>query len=159
MEEMTAAPSVPAGAGRTTAASDPGAPRDLRDWIHRVEAIGQLRRITEPVSRNEEMGAITYLAHQEIGAPALLFETNPMGARLNALFSSDIGHMDVPDMTEVLPEAYELVEHGLLTDDDFRDFMFENAVRFWGEVNPDFFKGTVVEKQAAKVLAEPAARP
>ena len=78
---------------------------------------------------------------------------NPMGARLNAFFSSDIGHFDVPDMTEVVPEAYELVEHGLLDDDDFRDFMFANAVRFWGEVNPDFFKGTVVEKQAAEVLA------
>jgi len=24
--------------------------------------------------------------------------------------------------------------------------------RFWGEVNPDFFKGTVVEKAAAEVL-------
>jgi predicted TIM-barrel fold metal-dependent hydrolase len=78
---------------------------------------------------------------------------NPMGARLNAIFSSDIGHFDVPDMMEVVPEAYELVEHGLLTSDDFRDFMFANAVRFWGEVNPDFFKGTVVEKQAAEVLA------
>jgi len=53
----------------------------------------------------------------------------------------------------VVPEAYEMVEHGLITDDDFRDFMFENAVRFWGEVNPDFFKGTVVEKAAAEVLA------
>ena len=81
-----------------------------------------------------------------------------MGARLNAIFSSDIGHFDVPDMTEVVPEAYELVEHGLITDDDFRDFMFANAVRFWGEVNPDFFKGTVVEKQAAGVLAQPGAR-
>jgi len=78
---------------------------------------------------------------------------NPMGARLNAIFSSDIGHFDVPDMTDVVPEAYELVEHGLLNDDDFRDFMFSNAVRFWGEVNPDFFKGTVVEKAAAEVLA------
>jgi predicted TIM-barrel fold metal-dependent hydrolase len=78
----------------------------------------------------------------------------PMGARLNALFSSDIGHFDVPDMSEVVPEAYELVEHGLLTEDDFRDFMFTNAVRFWGEVNPDFFKGTMVEKQAAEVLAQ-----
>ena len=47
----------------------------------------------------------------------------------------------------------ELVEHGLITDDDFRDFMLANAVRFWGEVNPDFFKGTVVEQQAAEVLA------
>ena len=84
MEEMSVGPSVPAGAGRTTATSGPEAPRDLRDWIHRVEAIGQLRRITEPVSRNEEMGAITYLAHQEIGAPALLFEAildTPRGFR------------------------------------------------------------------------------
>ena len=85
-------------------------------------------------------------------------KANPMGARLNALFSSDVGHFDVPDMAEVVPEAYELVEHGLINDDDFRDFMFTNAVRFWGEVNPDFFKGTAVEKSAAEVLARPAAR-
>jgi predicted TIM-barrel fold metal-dependent hydrolase len=83
---------------------------------------------------------------------------NPMGARLNAIFSSDIGHFDVPDMTDVVPEAYELVEHGLLDDDDFRDFMFSNAVRFWGEVNPDFFKGTVVERAAAEVLASAKGR-
>jgi len=56
-------------------------------------------------------------------------------------------------MTEVVPEAYELVEHGLLDENDFRDFVFENAVRLWGQLNPDFFKGTVVEKQAAEVLA------
>jgi hypothetical protein len=80
---------------------------------------------------------------------------NPMSARLNAIFSSDIGHFDVPDMSAVVPEAYELVERGLLDDDDFRDFMFANAVRFWGEVNPDFFKGTAVEKAAAAVLAAP----
>jgi len=81
---------------------------------------------------------------------------SPMGARLNTLFSSDIGHFDVPDMAGVVPEAYEMVEHGLITDDDFRDFMFENAVRFWGEVNPDFFKGTAVEKAAAEVLTRRA---
>ena len=45
-----------------------------------------------------------------------------------------------------------MVEHGLITDDDFRDFMFTNPVRFWGESNPDFFKGTVVERQAAEIL-------
>ena len=56
-------------------------------------------------------------------------------------------------MTDVVPEAYELVEHGLLNDENFRDFMFSNAVRFWGELNPDFFKGTVVKTAAAEVLA------
>jgi predicted TIM-barrel fold metal-dependent hydrolase len=94
-------------------------------------------------------------ADDPINAWAFNRNANPGGARLNAFFSSDIGHFDVPDMTEVVPEAYELVEHGLLNDDDFRDFVFANAVRFWGELNPDFFKGTVVEKQAAEVLAQP----
>jgi hypothetical protein len=98
-------------------------------------------------------------ADDPINAWAFNRKTNPMGARLNALFSSDIGHFDVPDMTAVVPEAYELVEHGLLDDDDFRDFMFANAVRFWGEVNPDFFMGTVVEKQAAAVLAGAGRKP
>jgi predicted TIM-barrel fold metal-dependent hydrolase len=97
-------------------------------------------------------------ADDPVNAWAFNRQANPMGARLNALFSSDIGHFDVPDMTDVVPEAHELVEHGLITDDDFRDFMFANAVRFWGEVNPDFFKGTVVEKAAAEVLARPAVR-
>ena len=95
-------------------------------------------------------------ADDPINAWAFNRKANPMRARLNAFFSSDIGHFDVPDMTDVVPEAYELVEHGLLDDDDFRDFMFTNAVRFWGEVNPDFFRGTVVEKQAAEVLARKA---
>ena len=93
-------------------------------------------------------------ADDPINAWAFNRKANPMHVRLNAFFSSDIGHFDVPDMTEVVPEAYELVEHGLLDDDDFRDFMFANAVRFWGEVNPDFFKGTVIERQAAEVLAK-----
>src|SRR5438445_693082 len=93
-------------------------------------------------------------ADDPVNAWAFNRRANPMGARLNALFSSDIGHFDVPDMADVVPEAYELVEHGLIGDDDFRDFMFANAVRFWGEVNPDFFKGTVVETAAASALAQ-----
>src|SRR5881396_3708145 len=98
-------------------------------------------------------------ADDPINAWAFNRKANPMNARLNAFFSSDIGHFDVPDMTDVVPEAYELVEHGLLTDDDFRDFVFTNAVRFWGEVNPDFFTGTVVQKAAADVLAPATVRP
>ena len=61
--------------------------------------------------------------------------------KLNALFSSDIGHFDVPDMRDPLPEAYELVEHGLISADDFRDFMFANAVRLWGTQNPRLLQG------------------
>ncbi len=81
-------------------------------------------------------------------------KVNPFGARLGAMFSSDFGHWDVLDMREVLAEAYEAVEKGLLTEDDFRDFSFVNPVRFWGEVNGAFFEGTRVEAEAARVLAE-----
>jgi len=47
-----------------------------------------------------------------------------------------------------------MVEHGLIDAADFRDFTFANAVRFFGTLNPDFFKGTVVEDAAAAMLAE-----
>ena len=93
-------------------------------------------------------------ADDPINAWAFNRGANPLGGRLNALFSSDIGHFDVPDMADVVPEAWELVEHGLIAADDFRDFTFANAVRFWGEVNPEFFKGTAVEAAAATVLTQ-----
>jgi hypothetical protein len=59
----------------------------------------------------------------------------------DVIFSSDVGHFDVPDTRVVLPDALELVEDELITKDDFRDFTFTNAVRLWGTQNPDFFAG------------------
>ena len=92
-------------------------------------------------------------ADDPMNALAFNQKLNPGGARLNALFGSDIGHFDVADMAHVVPEAYELVEDGLVSKADFCDFTFANPVRFWGEANPDFFNGTVVEKAAAELLA------
>jgi predicted TIM-barrel fold metal-dependent hydrolase len=83
---------------------------------------------------------------------------NPFGARINAIFSSDIGHFDVPNMLHPVPEAHELVEDGLITPEDFRDFAFANAVRLWGTQNPRFFEGTVVAQAAADVLNGAPAR-
>ena len=79
---------------------------------------------------------------------------NPMGARLQPMLGSDIGHFDVTDMRDVIPTAHKLVDEGLMDDAAFRDFTFANAVRLHGGMNPDFFTGTVVEKQAAELLAE-----
>jgi len=79
---------------------------------------------------------------------------NPYGARLRAIFSSDIGHWDVPDMTEVGVEAHELVEYGVITEEDFKGFVFCNPVRLWTDMNHNFFKGTVVESAVAKLLPE-----
>jgi hypothetical protein len=78
---------------------------------------------------------------------------NPGGSQLNAVFGSDIGHFDVLDMGEVLPEAYELVEDGLIDENDFRRFVFENPAKLWAEANPAFFSGTAVEGEVARALA------
>jgi hypothetical protein len=79
-------------------------------------------------------------------------QKNAFGARLNAIYSSDLGHWDLPDMRDAAAEAWELEEHGLITENDFRDFVFANPVRAKAEVNPGFFKGTVVEDAARELL-------
>ena len=39
--------------------------RDLRDWLKRVEDIGELLRISEPVDTEEEMSAVSYLVAKQ----------------------------------------------------------------------------------------------
>lgn len=86
-------------------------------------------------------------ADDPMNAWAFNRKVNPYGARLNPILGSDIGHWDVEDMTGVLPEAYELVEHGLVSRADFRAFTFENARDFYLKGNPRFFEGTVLENR------------
>jgi 4-hydroxy-3-polyprenylbenzoate decarboxylase len=60
---------------------------DLRDWLKQVEAIGELTHVHEPVERDEEMSAISYLVAKQKPSPAILFDTikgfekSPIGAR------------------------------------------------------------------------------
>ena len=91
-------------------------------------------------------------ADDPVNAWAFNRRANPMGARLNAIFSSDIGHFDVPDMSAVLLHAWELVERGLLDLADFRRFTFTNGAALHTSLNPRFFEGTRVAKEAAAVL-------
>lgn len=49
---------------------------DLRDWIDRIDAIGELRHVTG-ANCDEEIGAITDLYMERIGRPALLFDAIP----------------------------------------------------------------------------------
>lgn len=72
----------------------------------------------------------------------------PLGVRLNAFFGSDIGHWDVPDQREVLPEAWELVEHDHVSRADFEEFTFRNVMRMFTDANPAFFDGTAVHPGA-----------
>ena len=80
-------------------------------------------------------------------------KANKFGVKLKAMFSSDLGHWDVVDFGDVLAEAHEQVEKELMTDEDFRDFVFTNPVTFATRLNPDYFKGTVVEGAVDKLLS------
>lgn len=87
---------------------------------------------------------------------ASAFDTRgiPGGIRLQVLFGSDLGHWDVPDMRRVTEEAYELVEQGLATEDDFKDFVYTNPMRMYTSMNRDFFSATVLEDQAKRFVAD-----
>jgi predicted TIM-barrel fold metal-dependent hydrolase len=84
-------------------------------------------------------------------ATVLAFDrrVNHFDHQLNAIFSSDLGHWDVPDMAHVLQETYMLVQDGIVSAEDFRKFTFSNVARMYTSMNPDFFKGTVVEAAVA----------
>jgi hypothetical protein len=90
-------------------------------------------------------------ADDPMNALAFNRDLNPHGARLRGVFASDIGHWDVPEFRGVLPEAYELVEDGHFSEEDFMEFVFGNPVSLWAGANPAFFKGTVVESAVDKV--------
>lgn len=69
-----------------TSASEPI--QDLREWLGRVEEMGELVRVKEAVDRDEEMSAVGYLLAKQQPSPAVLFEKaagfekSPIGARL-----------------------------------------------------------------------------
>lgn len=52
--------------------------QDLRDWLSRIEGLGELVKVTRPVDRDEEMAAIGYLLAKQTPSPAVLFD-NPEG--------------------------------------------------------------------------------
>jgi predicted TIM-barrel fold metal-dependent hydrolase len=68
-------------------------------------------------------------------------------AELRAVFSSDIGHWDVPDMAKVVSESYEMVEDGYLTPEQWRKVVFDNPVEMYTRANPSFFVGTRVAQR------------
>jgi predicted TIM-barrel fold metal-dependent hydrolase len=127
-------------------------PAELDDWREcAIESVEDFRQLfVEPFFFGCE-------ADDPMNALAVRTELNPIGATLKTLFSSDIGHWDVRDMAEVVEEAYELVEHGLYTPDQFRDFVFANPVDLYCTGNPGFFDGTVIEDQVRAHLAARAA--
>ena len=93
-------------------------------------------------------------ADDAMNAVAFNKKINHFGAQLKAFFGSDIGHWDVEDMRDCVPDAYKNVERGLFTDQNFEDFMFTNPVSLYTRQNPDFFKGTIIEERVSQMVAE-----
>ena len=120
--------------------------RDSLDDYELLQA-GNAEELIELFSRNFYFGC-----EADDPTTAWAFD-NRMPGRLKAMLGSDISHWDVPDFTEVLPELWEMVEHGLMSEQDLRDFTFANPVRLHGQMNPKFFDGTVLEEAAGKELA------
>ncbi len=58
----------------------------------------------------------------------------------------------MPDFNDVIPEAFEMVEKGYVTAQDFREFTFTNAALLHTRNNANFFKGTAVEQAVADAL-------
>jgi hypothetical protein len=56
-------------------------------------------------------------------------------------------------MSKILEEAYELVDRGLMTSAELRDFLFTIPTRFWTSTNPNFFAGTAVDGEVRRFLA------
>ena len=81
---------------------------------------------------------------------------SPVGAPLKAVFGSDIGHWDVMDARSILSEAYGLVDAGMITLDDFEALTWRNPVSLHMGMNPDYFKGTVIEIEAEKLKSKRA---
>ncbi|SMC22591.1 Amidohydrolase [Andreprevotia lacus DSM 23236] len=77
-------------------------------------------------------------------------KANPLGVKINAIYSSDVGHWDVPDLTEALAESWDLVEQQVISEADFKSLVFSNPYKLYTEANADFFKGTAVERKLAK---------
>ena len=90
-------------------------------------------------------------------------DVNPLGAKLRSLFSSDIGHWDVPVLADVAWEAQgRRTQTGSSPKEDFRDFVFSNPARFWTSGNRDFFvqeRASKTRSRLVEVLSTESAQP
>lgn len=130
---------------------------DLRDGLRWLPAVG-----SPPEQRDDwrflDVSSMAELV--ELFAPRMFFgceaddrtiafawsPANARGASLRPVFSSDIAHWDVPDMADVVAESWGLVERGLLTEAQYRQFVWDNPRELFG---PRLFEGTPIEAAAA----------
>jgi predicted TIM-barrel fold metal-dependent hydrolase len=87
------------------------------------------------------------------GVATAFLSTNPKRAVLRAVLGSDIGHWDVTDIAAVVGESAAMVDKGVLTPEQWRTVVCDNAVEMFTACNPAFFDGTPAEAYARRYLA------
>jgi hypothetical protein len=60
----------------------------------------------------------------------------------------------VPDISTVLLESHRLVEKGILSDEDYRDFVFTYPAQLHLKANPEFFADTAIADSVAQLNAQ-----
>ena len=111
MEEFLGTGSTPAPA---SPADNRRGARDLRDWLRKIEAAGELKRIDAPVDLDQELSAIAYMAAQREDSPALIFSqfTEPTEGQvlINLLGASTRRYALAVGLDPDLPVARLIVE-------------------------------------------------
>ena len=77
---------------------------------------------------------------------------NAFGAKLQPILSSDISHWDVDEMADVVANSFRLVQKGILSEDQYEDFVCRYPFRLFSGANPEFFDGTAVAAYAQRAL-------
>jgi predicted TIM-barrel fold metal-dependent hydrolase len=113
-------------------------PDELDEWIalgvEREDDLGDL------LTRNFYFGCEA----DDRGVASAFAPANALGAEVKVVLGSDISHFDVPDFDRVLPDAFALVDRGLLTPEQFRRFTCDNIAELLLRADPGFFEGTAV---------------
>jgi predicted TIM-barrel fold metal-dependent hydrolase len=135
--------SIPLRTGRGSAAGT-GDPQGNEFRLAQVDSADDLRRAFSRFYFGCEA--------DDRGVAIALRSGNLFGTRLKAILGSDIGHWDVSDARDVVPESHELVECSALEPGDYQDFVFRHAVLLHGQMDPGFFAGTAVEERALDLL-------
>src|SRR6185436_2832076 len=124
---------------RYTADARQPKPEELNDF-----AAAGIERIEDIKSRWVDSFFFGSESDDRTVAHAFNDKANPLGVKINAIYSSDVGHWDVPDLRQVLAESYSLVEQGAISEADFKAWVFDNPYKFYTEANQNFFEGTAV---------------
>ncbi|MBM4197107.1 MAG: amidohydrolase [Gammaproteobacteria bacterium] len=136
-------------AGRMSPSSEAG--RAEQPYVDEFAAAG-IRNIDDFYERLIPNFYYGCEADDRLAGTAFDARYTPPGRKLRAMFSSDVGHWDVSDMNQVVPESWEMVEDGVMDEADFRDFMFGNPVRLFTSLDPGFFDGTAIQGEVNAML-------